>query len=135
MSIVRYCTAIDIHPAATISGGGVFIDHGTGLVVGATAVIGAGVTLYHGVTLGNSGKKVGAVSAGLYVPRVQQQYCCMVAVCCFLWEIVPEKKKKKTVWGSTPPPPVLSVHEEGATPNRGHMNASIVSTQSHARSS
>lgn len=60
MSIVRFCTAIDIHPAATISEGGIFIDHGTGLVVGATAVIGEGVTLYHGVTLGNSGKKVRA---------------------------------------------------------------------------
>lgn len=58
MSIVRYYTAIDIHPAATISGDGVFIDHGAGLVVGATAVVGAHVTLYHGVTLGNSGKKV-----------------------------------------------------------------------------
>eukprot|EP00903_Cladosiphon_okamuranus_P012101 g11356.t1 len=58
MSIVRYCTSIDIHPAATISGGGIFIDHGAGLVVGAEAVIGAGVTLYHGVTLGVSGKKV-----------------------------------------------------------------------------
>lgn len=60
MSIVRFCTAIDIHPAAAISGEGIFIDHGTGLVVGATAVVGAGVTLYHGVTLGNSGKKVRA---------------------------------------------------------------------------
>lgn len=60
MSIVRYCTAIDIHPGATISAGGIFIDHGTGLVVGATAVIGEGATLYHGVTLGNSGKKVRA---------------------------------------------------------------------------
>eukprot|EP00752_Nemacystus_decipiens_P011652 g10342.t1 len=58
MSVVRYFTAIDIHPAATISGGGIFIDHGTGLVVGAHAVIGAGATLYHGVTLGNSGKEV-----------------------------------------------------------------------------
>ena len=60
MSIVRYCTAIDIHPAATIAGDGIFIDHGAGLVVGATAVVGAGATLYHGVTLGNSGKKVRA---------------------------------------------------------------------------
>lgn len=58
MSIVRYATAIDIHPGAQISGEGILIDHGTGLVVGATAVIGGGVTLYHGVTLGNSGKKV-----------------------------------------------------------------------------
>ncbi|CBJ26514.1 Serine O-acetyltransferase [Ectocarpus siliculosus] len=58
MSIVRYATSIDIHPAAQISEEGVLIDHGAALVVGATAIIGARVTLYHGVTLGNSGKKV-----------------------------------------------------------------------------
>lgn len=61
MSLVRYATAIDIHPGADISSDGILIDHGTGLVVGATAVIGGGVTLYHGVTLGNSGRKVGPV--------------------------------------------------------------------------
>lgn len=44
-------TGIDIHPAATI-GPSFFIDHGTGVVVGATCVIGAYVTLYQGVTLG-----------------------------------------------------------------------------------
>lgn len=58
MSLVRYATAIDIHPSADISGEGILIDHGAGLVIGATAVVGGGVTLYHGVTLGNSGKKV-----------------------------------------------------------------------------
>lgn len=44
-------TGIDIHPAATI-GHSFFIDHGTGVVVGATAVIGANVKIYQGVTLG-----------------------------------------------------------------------------------
>lgn len=44
-------TGVDIHPAATI-GRGFFIDHGTGLVIGETAVIGNGVKLYQGVTLG-----------------------------------------------------------------------------------
>ena len=63
MSVVRYTTSIDIHPAAQISGEGILIDHGTGLVVGATAVIGGSVTLYHGVTLGNSGREVGFASA------------------------------------------------------------------------
>lgn len=58
MAVVRYATAIDIHPGAEISGEGILIDHGAGLVVGETACIGGGVTLYHGVTLGNSGKKV-----------------------------------------------------------------------------
>ncbi|MEM8782823.1 MAG: serine O-acetyltransferase [Planctomycetota bacterium] len=44
-------TGIDIHPGATI-GPSLFIDHGTGIVVGETCVIGAGVKLYQGVTLG-----------------------------------------------------------------------------------
>lgn len=44
-------TGIDIHPAATI-GDHFCIDHGTGVVIGATAIIGSGVTLYQGVTLG-----------------------------------------------------------------------------------
>lgn len=44
-------TGIDIHPAATI-GPSFFIDHGTGVVIGATAIIGAGVKIYQGVTLG-----------------------------------------------------------------------------------
>ncbi len=47
----RLATNIDIHPAATI-GPRLFIDHGAGVVIGATAEIGADVTLYHGVTLG-----------------------------------------------------------------------------------
>ena len=44
-------TGIDIHPGATI-GEGFFIDHGTGVVIGETCVIGSGVKLYQGVTLG-----------------------------------------------------------------------------------
>eukprot|EP00759_Apiculatamorpha_spiralis_P012091 PhF_6_TR19176/c0_g1_i1/m.28200/K00640/cysE; serine O-acetyltransferase len=44
-------SAIDIHPAAKI-GDGLFIDHGTGVVVGGTAIIGNNVRMYHGVTLG-----------------------------------------------------------------------------------
>ena len=44
-------TGIDIHPGATI-GAGLFIDHGTGVVIGETAVIGANVRIYQAVTLG-----------------------------------------------------------------------------------
>jgi len=51
--IVHSWTGIDIHPGATI-GQRVFIDHGTGVVIGATAIVGDGVTLYHGVTLGGT---------------------------------------------------------------------------------
>ena len=51
-------TGIDIHPGAQI-GEGFFIDHGTGVVIGETAVIGKNVTLYQGVTLGGTGKDTG----------------------------------------------------------------------------
>ncbi|HBG32629.1 MAG TPA: serine acetyltransferase [Acholeplasmataceae bacterium] len=54
----RKITGIDIHPAAKI-GHGVFIDHGMGLVIGETAVVGDNCVLYHGVTLGaNTFEKV-----------------------------------------------------------------------------
>lgn len=49
--VARIITGIEIHPAATI-GARLFIDHGTGVVIGETAEIGDDVTLYHGVTLG-----------------------------------------------------------------------------------
>ncbi len=49
----RFFTGIEIHPAATI-GEGFFIDHGMGVVIGETAIIGNNVTLYHGVTLGGN---------------------------------------------------------------------------------
>ena len=51
-------TGIEIHPAATI-GRRFFIDHGTGVVIGGTAIIGDDVTLYQGVTLGGTGKDTG----------------------------------------------------------------------------
>ena len=50
-SIGRFFTGIEIHPGAKI-GHGVFIDHGTGVVIGATCIIGNHVKLYQGVTLG-----------------------------------------------------------------------------------
>ncbi len=50
----RLLTGVEIHPAAKI-GEGVFIDHGMGVVIGETAEIGRGVTLYQGVTLGGTG--------------------------------------------------------------------------------
>lgn len=49
-------TGIEIHPGATI-GKGLFIDHGAGVVIGQTAVIGDNVTLFHGVTLGGTGNE------------------------------------------------------------------------------
>ena len=52
--IARTTTGIEIHPAARV-GRGLFIDHGTGVVVGETAEIGDDVTLYQGVTLGGTG--------------------------------------------------------------------------------
>jgi len=49
---------LDIHPGAEI-GKGIFIDHGTGVVIGETAVVGDGVSMLHGVTLGGTGKERG----------------------------------------------------------------------------
>ena len=51
-------TGIEIHPAATI-GKRLFIDHGTGVVIGETAVVGDDVTIYQGVTLGGTGHQTG----------------------------------------------------------------------------
>lgn len=54
----RFLTGIEIHPGATI-GSGVMIDHGMGVVIGETAEIGDGCTIYQGVTLGGTGKEKG----------------------------------------------------------------------------
>ena len=54
----KFCTGVEIHPGAKI-GRGVFIDHGCGIVIGETAEVGDGCTLYQGVTLGGTGKDVG----------------------------------------------------------------------------
>lgn len=51
-------TGIEIHPAATI-GKGVFIDHGTGIVIGETSIIGDNCILFQGITLGGTGKETG----------------------------------------------------------------------------
>ena len=51
-------TGIEIHPGATI-GKGLFIDHGSGVIIGETAILGNNVTLYQGVTLGGTGKEKG----------------------------------------------------------------------------
>ena len=56
--IGRHCTGIEIHPGATI-GRRFVIDHGMGIVIGETAEIGDDVLLYHGVTLGGTGKDQG----------------------------------------------------------------------------
>lgn len=54
----RRRTGIEIHPGATI-GKGLFIDHGTGVVIGETAIIGDNCVIYQGVTLGGTGKDTG----------------------------------------------------------------------------
>jgi serine O-acetyltransferase len=56
--VARAITGIEIHPGATI-GRRFFIDHGMGVVIGETAIIGDDVILYHGVTLGGTGKERG----------------------------------------------------------------------------
>src|SRR5579864_7785457 len=56
--IARFLTGIEIHPGAKI-GRRLFIDHGVGVVIGETAIVGDDVTLYQGVTLGGTGKEHG----------------------------------------------------------------------------
>jgi serine O-acetyltransferase len=53
--ITRFLTGVEIHPAAKI-GKGLFIDHGLGVVIGSTTEIGENCILFHGVTLGGTGK-------------------------------------------------------------------------------
>ncbi len=68
--LARFFSGIEIHPGATI-GRRFFIDHGMGVVIGETAVIGDDVTLYHGVTLGgtswNKGKRHPTLGDGVVV--------------------------------------------------------------------
>ncbi len=68
--IGRFLTGIEIHPGATI-GHRVFIDHGMGVVIGETAIIGDDCTLYHGVTLGgtswNKGKRHPTLEEGVVI--------------------------------------------------------------------
>ena len=54
----RFLTGIEIHPGAQI-GQGLFIDHGSGVIIGETAILGDNITLYQGVTLGGTGKETG----------------------------------------------------------------------------
>ena len=56
--MARFFTGIEIHPAAKIEGG-VFIDHGSGVVIGETAEVHKGTVIYQGVTLGGTGKEHG----------------------------------------------------------------------------
>ncbi len=56
--IARFMTGIEIHPGAQI-GKSFFIDHGMGVVIGETAIVGDNVLLYQGVTLGGTGKETG----------------------------------------------------------------------------
>ena len=68
--VVRFFTGIEIHPGATI-GKGVFIDHGMGVVLGETAEVGDGSTIYQGVTLGGTslsqGKRHPTLGRGVVV--------------------------------------------------------------------
>ena len=56
--IARFLKGIEIHPGATL-GAGILIDHGMGVVIGETAELGDRITIYHGTTLGGTGKEKG----------------------------------------------------------------------------
>lgn len=68
--LARFLTGIEIHPGATI-GRRFFIDHGMGVVIGETAIVGDDVTLYHGVTLGgtswNKGRRHPTLENGVVI--------------------------------------------------------------------
>lgn len=66
--LAKFLTGIEIHPAAKIEGG-VFIDHGTGVVIGETCIIGSHVRIYQGVTLGAKSFKFDAAGNILREPR------------------------------------------------------------------
>lgn len=57
-ALVRFLTGVEIHPGARL-GPGFFIDHGAGVVIGETAVVGSDVTIFHGVTLGGTSSASG----------------------------------------------------------------------------
>ena len=92
----------DIHPAAKI-GKGIFIDHATGVVIGATCVIEDNVSLLHGVTLGGSGRTEGdrhpkirrgvLIGAGAKVlGNIEIGHCAMIAAGSVVLDPVPENK-------------------------------------------
>jgi serine O-acetyltransferase len=56
--LVRILTGVEVHPGAVL-GPGLFIDHATGVVIGETAEVGEDVTIFHGVTLGGTGRETG----------------------------------------------------------------------------
>ena len=56
--LTRILTGVEIHPGAVL-GAGLFIDHATGVVIGETAEVGDDVTIFHGVTLGGTGRETG----------------------------------------------------------------------------
>ena len=63
--LIRFFTGIEIHPACFI-GKGLLIDHGSGVVIGETAIIGDNCTIFHGVTLGGKGNEQGKRHPTLY---------------------------------------------------------------------
>lgn len=94
--------ATDIHPAARF-GGGIMLDHATGLVVGETAVVGDNCSMLHGVTLGGSGKAIGdrhpKIGAGVMIGagakvlgNIHVGNCCLIAAGSVLLMDVPPQK-------------------------------------------
>src|SRR5476651_1195076 len=81
---------LDIHPGAVI-GKGIFIDHGTGVVIGETAVVEDGVSMLHGVTLGGTGKRRGVLlGAGAKVlGNIEIGACAKIAAGSVVLEAVP----------------------------------------------
>lgn len=126
--------AVDIHPAARI-GRGIFIDHGHGIVIGETAVVGDNVSMLHGVTLGGTGKddgdrhpKIGnnvLLAAGCSVlGNIRVGNCSKVAAGSVVLNSVPDNKTvagvpARIVGDSTCPEPALSMDQRLAPDDCG----------------
>lgn len=105
----RHVTGIEIHPGACI-GKGFFIDHGDGVVIGETTVIGDNVTLYQGVTLGGTGKDVGkrhptigdnvVIGAGAKVLGRSQSAAAAKSA---RWRWCSRRCRPTAPWSATPP--------------------------------
>ena len=81
--VSRFFTQIEIHPGAQI-GDGILIDHGSGVVIGETAELGDRITIYHGTTLGGTGKEKGkrhpTVGDNVVIGRILNAYISCMAI-------------------------------------------------------
>jgi cysteinyl-tRNA synthetase len=130
--VVRFLTGIEIHPAARI-GGGLFIDHGMGVVIGETTEIGRDCLLYQGVTLGGTGKERGkrhptlgdqvVVGAGAKIlGAIRIGNCVKIGANAVVLTPVPDNSIVVGVPGRVIKKKVFRLHEEGLVETLDHVH-------------